>query len=154
MLHCRKPLTEAWLMRCEGVCRTDFLGWRMRIALVVAGIVAVGSATAGSSEAQLEGDSLRKAVSGKTVSLATPMGGLPISYRPDGTMQGRAGALATYTGTARDSGRWWVVADQLCQRWNNWLGGTSYCFKLRQQGASVHWTRDDGVSGMATIAGN
>jgi hypothetical protein len=64
------------------------------------------------------------------------------------------GGLSHGFSAARDSGRWWVVADQLCQRWNNWLGGTSYCFKLRQQGASVHWTRDDGVSGMATIAGN
>jgi hypothetical protein len=154
MLHCRKPLTETLVNAARGGLSHVFQGWWMRIALVVAGMVSVASATAGSSEAQLEGDSLRKAVSGKTVSLATPMGGLPISYRPDGTMQGRAGALATYTGAARDSGRWWVVADQLCQRWNTWLGGTSYCFKLRQQGASVHWTRDDGVSGMATIAGN
>lgn len=100
----------------------------------------------------LDGDGLRRAISGKTVSLSTPMGGLPISYRADGTMHGSAGALASYTGAARDSGRWWITADQLCQRWNTWLGGVPYCFRLRQEGASVHWTRDDGVSGVATIA--
>jgi hypothetical protein len=129
-----------------------FEGWQMRMVVIAAALVLTGSGAL-ASDPQLEGESLRKAISGKTVSLNTPMGGLPISYRSDGTMQGRAGALATYTGAAQDSGRWWIVADQLCQRWNNWLGGSSYCFKLRQQGASVHWTRSDGVSGMATIAG-
>ena len=129
-----------------------FEGWQMRIVVIAAAIMLLGNGAL-ASDPQLEGESLRKAISGKTVSLETPMGGLPISYRSDGTMQGRAGALATYTGAARDSGRWWIVADQLCQRWNNWLGGSSYCFRLRQQGVSVHWTRSDGVSGMATIAG-
>jgi hypothetical protein len=97
-------------------------------------------------------DALRKTVAGKTVHLATPLGGLPISYRADGTMWGRAGSLAAYTGSERDRGRWWVVADKLCQRWNTWLGGRSYCFTLRQQGGStVHWTRSDGLSGTASI---
>lgn len=125
----------------------------MRVVTVVAAtlLVACGALA---SEPDLEGESLRKAITGKTVNLNTPMGGLPISYRADGTMQGRAGALATYTGAARDTGRWWIVADQLCQRWNTWLSGTSYCFRLRQQGASVHWTRNDGLSGIATIAGH
>lgn len=125
----------------------------MRIVMVAATMLIAGGAAL-ASDPQLEGDDLRKAISGKTVSLNTPMGGLPISYRADGTMQGRAGALADYTGAARDSGRWWIVADQLCQRWNNWLGGTSYCFKLRQQGGNVQWTRSDGLSGSATIAGH
>ena len=125
----------------------------MRFAMAVAAMVTV-SVGAWASEPDLAGEALRRAIVGKTVSLVTPMGGLPISYRADGTMQGRAGALATYTGAARDNGRWWVIADRLCQRWNTWLGGTSYCFRLRQQGANVHWTRDDGVSGVATIAGH
>lgn len=127
-------------------------GSQMRIVMVVMAALLLGTGAL-ASDPQLEGETLRKAIAGKTVSLSTPMGGLPISYRADGTMQGQAGALATYTGAARDTGRWWIVADQLCQRWNNWLGGSSYCFRLRQQGASVHWTRSDGVSGMATIAG-
>lgn len=123
----------------------------MRI-VVVAMTVSLAAAGALASDPQLEGETLRKAIAGKTVSLTTPMGGLPISYRADGTMQGRAGALATYTGAARDTGRWWIVADQLCQRWNNWLGGKSYCFTLRQDGPVVHWTRSDGLQGTATIA--
>lgn len=124
----------------------------MRFVTVAAAVLLIGGPALG-ADLDLAGDNLRKAIAGKTISLTTPMGGLPISYRADGTMQGRAGALADYTGAARDSGRWWIVADQLCQRWNTWLGGTSYCFRLRQQGGSVHWVRNDGVSGVATIAG-
>jgi hypothetical protein len=125
---------------------------RVPMALAAMALAAVGAAA---SDLQLEGDALRRAIAGKTVSLDTPMGGLPISYRADGTMSGLAkGALAAYAGAAQDGGRWWVVADQLCQRWNTWLGGASYCFRLRQQGGSVHWTRQDGLSGVATIAGH
>jgi len=117
-----------------------------------AAVVAASVAFAGASgEEVMEGRTLRKAVAGKTVHLATPMGGLPISYRADGTMSGSAGTLAAYTGSLSDRGTWWVVADKLCQRWNSWLGGRSYCFTLRQQGGTVHWTRDDGLSGLATI---
>jgi hypothetical protein len=126
----------------------------MRVPAVIAAMVLLVTGGA-ASDPQLEGDALRKAIVGKTVSLVTPMGGLPISYRADGTMFGLAkGALAAYAGAERDGGRWWVVADQLCQRWNNWLGGASYCFRLRQQGTSVLWTRQDGLSGVATIAGH
>ena len=116
-------------------------------------MLAAGTAIASESvEGQMDSTALRKAVAGKTVHLATPLGGLPINYRTDGTMSGSAGTLASYIGSERDRGRWWVVADKLCQRWNTWLSGKSYCFRLRQQGATVHWTRNDGVSGVATIA--
>lgn len=118
-------------------------------AVVVAGSVAFGGAAA---DEAMDSSALRRAVSGKTVHLATPMGGLPIRYLTDGTMSGSAGTLAAYTGSLNDRGRWWVAADKLCQRWNSWLSGKLHCFTLRQQGGSVHWTRDDGLSGVATIA--
>ena len=80
------------------------------------------------------------------------MGSLPINYRVNGTMQASTVQLAAYTGSTRDRGVWWIAADKLCQRWNTWLGGKSHCFKLRQQGSrSVQWTRDDGMTGVATI---
>ena len=116
-------------------------------------VIATGTAVAQESQAQMDNDALRRAVAGRTVHLATPLGSLPIKYRLDGTMSGSAGSLASYTGSERDRGRWWVVADKLCQRWNMWLDAKSYCFRLRQQdGSTVHWTRNDGVSGVATIA--
>jgi hypothetical protein len=116
-------------------------------------MVAAGAALAQESSSQMDSDALRKAVAGRTVHLSTPLGSLPINYRTDGTMSASAGSLAPYTGSERDRGRWWVVADKLCQRWNMWLDAKSYCFRLRQQdGRTVHWTRSDGVSGLATIA--
>jgi hypothetical protein len=127
----------------------------MRCATVFAAAMMVaGSAAFGSElvEGQMDSSALRKAVAGKTVHLTTPMGSLPINYRTNGTMSGKSGILASYVGSERDRGRWWVVAVKLCQRWNTWLSGKSYCFRLRQQGATVHWTRNDGLSGVAMIA--
>ena len=116
-------------------------------------MMVAGAAVAEEHSGQMDSDALRRAVGGKTVHLATPLGSVPINYRQDGTMSGKAGSLASFTGSERDRGRWWVVADKLCQRWNRWLDARSYCFRLRQQdGSTVHWTRSDGVSGLATIA--
>jgi hypothetical protein len=113
--------------------------------------VMFSAGVAAASDQQLEGEALRKAVAGKTVSLETPLGTLPINYRIDGTMHASTVELAAFTGSARDRGFWWVRADKLCQRWSTWLGGKSFCFTLRQQGRSVQWTRSDGLTGTATI---
>jgi hypothetical protein len=122
------------------------------IAIVVG--AAIGTSCAFANEVddkQLHGVMLQKAVAGKTVYLATPLGSLPIRFRIDGTMSGKAGDLASYTGSAQDRGRWWVAAESLCQRWQTWLSGKTYCFTLRQQGRTVHWVRNDGMSGKAII---
>jgi len=125
---------------------------RTGIAVVAATVFAISCAVAeDSANKQLQGDTLKKAVSGRTVRLATPLGALPIRFRMDGTMSGTAGELAAYTGSAEDSGRWWVNSEKLCQRWRTWLNGQTYCFTLRQEGRLVHWVRNDGLSGKATI---
>lgn len=123
----------------------------MRIPACVVATLLLGVAPVLAGDSQLEGDGLRKAVSGRTVHLETPLGSLPINYRTNGTMQASTIQLAAYTGSTQDRGTWWVVADKLCQRWNNWLSGKAHCFTLRQEGHTVQWTRDDGVSGVATI---
>ena len=50
-------------------------------------------AFADDGSSKLQGDTLKKAVSGKTVHLATPLGTLPIRFRMNGTMSGTAGDL-------------------------------------------------------------
>jgi hypothetical protein len=125
----------------------------MRFRIVVVAAVAAGASFAARAEpAALVGEALRSAVSGRTVMLSTPLGGLPISYAANGTMTGQAGQLASYVGSASDHGAWWVTRDKLCQRWDKWLDGKSYCFSLRKDGSTVHWTRNDGQSGVATIS--
>lgn len=127
----------------------------MRFEIAFVAVMAIGASCAFANDEgdrQLQGSTLQKAVAGKTVHLATPLGSLPIKFRIDGSMSGRAGDLASYTGSAQDSGRWWVSAEKLCQRWQTWLDGKTYCFTLRQQGKTVHWVRNDGMSGRAIIA--
>ena len=119
------------------------------VAVTVMGINCALAEDAGGSK--LQGDALKKTVSGKTVHLATPLDTLPIRFRMNGTMSGTAGELAAYTGSAADSGRWWVSSEKLCQRWQSWLDRKIYCFTLRQEGRVVHWVRNDGLSGKATI---
>jgi len=122
---------------------------RVYVLFLVAVLAVCGPALG--DERQLEGEALRKAVAGKTVSLQTPLGGLPISFRHNGTMHAKTVDLAYYTGSTQDRGVWWVVANKLCQRWNKWLGGKAYCFTLRRDGRRVQWTRNDGLTGVATI---
>jgi len=97
------------------------------------------------------GEALRQVVSGRTVLLDTPIGPFPIRYRRDGTMTAQAPGFVASLGTEKDRGQWWVADGRLCQRWHRWLDAKQYCFKLHRVGAAVHWLRDDGLSGTATI---
>jgi hypothetical protein len=110
------------------------------------------AASAMGEPSKLAGEALRRAVSGKTVHIETPVGSFPIRYKGDGTMTGQAPVFVASLGGEKDSGKWWVVDDRLCQRWHRWLDAKQYCFKLQRAGAAVHWSRDDGLTGTATIA--
>ena len=126
----------------------------MRCVVIFAVAILAGTGVAATKELHqnaMNADGLRKAVVGKALHFATPAGNLSIMFQTDGAMSASAGQLAAYTGFARDQGHWWIAADELCQRWNNWFGGKSYCFRLRQVGQTVHWTRNDGLSGTATL---
>jgi hypothetical protein len=126
----------------------------MRLVAALVGVIAFGSIAVRAEESagELAGETLRSTVAGKTVFLATPVGSLPINYRTNGTMTGRAAHLAQFTGSESDSGRWWVNGGQLCQQWQVWLDGQQYCYVMRRNGATVHWSRDDGRTGTATIS--
>jgi hypothetical protein len=155
MLRCHKADT----LRFEkAICNQPNLlelqelqGGVMRVGIIVSVVLLSAAHGAVAAEGEPKGHELRKIVSGRTIELNTPLGGLPISYRMDGTMRGKAESLAAYTGSSHDSGIWWIAANKLCQRWQKWLDGKSYCFTLQQQGRAVQWTRNDGVTGTATI---
>jgi hypothetical protein len=128
----------------------------MRKSVFLVALLALsGSALANENASILTGTKLREAVSGKTVYLMTPLGAeIPIRYRPNGTMQGSSSAtLAALAGesVSKDTGRWWVVREQLCQQWNNWSDQRSHCYKLRTAGGAVQWRRNDGQTGTARI---
>jgi hypothetical protein len=115
-------------------------------------VIQVGLAASALAEpSKPTGEALRQVVSGRTVLLDTPIGSFPIRYRRDGTMTGQAPGFVASLGTEKDHGQWWVADDRLCQRWHRWLDAKQYCFRLQRVGAAVHWLRDDGLSGTATI---
>jgi hypothetical protein len=105
-------------------------------------------------DAALNGDELKKAISGKTVFLKISGFELPIKYAANGRMTGKmstvAASLSRGDGSS-DSGKWWVENDQLCQKWTAWMDSKTYCYKLTQQGKTVRWVRNDGKSGTARI---
>jgi hypothetical protein len=99
-------------------------------------------------------DQLRDAVTGKMIYLNISGFELPIRYKANGRMTGTIGAVAATFSRgdgSRDTGRWWVQASQLCQRWTTWMEGQTYCYKLTRQGNRITWIRHDGVSGAARI---
>jgi hypothetical protein len=127
---------------------------RIFLIAVLAGFTTTVSQAA--NQGDLNGSAVRKALSGKTVYLSASGIVLPIAYRSNGTMTGRLEAsAAAFAGNAstKDTGRWWISKDQLCQRWNRWQGGKSYCYKLSLVGKSVMWVRNDGRRGTARIEG-
>jgi len=120
-------------------------------AIVLFGLVG-GQAHAGAEA--LSGSDLKRALSGKTVHLSTPLGvTVPIRYRSDGTMSGRAATiLVQYVGSKSDRGRWWIKGDRVCQKWSQWLERKAYCCSFRKNGSRVFWRRSDGRTGTATIS--
>jgi len=102
----------------------------------------------------LQGDQIERTIVGKRIYLATPFGGeFPMNYRPGGVVDGDGEALGLGRMVApKDSGRWWVDGDRLCQQWRAWYDGKAFCFTLQQTGPrSLLWRRDDGLEGSARI---
>ena len=123
-------------------------------ASIIAASFALTATAALAESTALAGDELKKAISGKTVFLNISGFELPISYSANGRMSGKMSTIAASfsrgDGT-QDHGKWWVAGDQLCQQWSTCMDGKSYCYKLTRDGATVHWTRNDGRSGTARI---
>jgi hypothetical protein len=122
---------------------------------MLAALVALSSSASASEDSHLlMGKKLQEAISGKTVYIQTPLGSIPIRYKPNGVMTGVSSThLAALAGEQvnADQGRWWVRRSELCQQWNKWSNGRAHCYKLRTSGETVYWTRNDGKSGTARL---
>ncbi len=118
----------------------------------VAVLAAISVAPAAAST--LSGTEIRQTVTGKRIYLSVPMGGeFPLYYRPDGRIDGSGEAVGLGRFLKpKDSGRWWVAGDRLCQKWQTWYDGKTFCFTLASRGGDkVAWARDDGEKGVARI---
>lgn len=119
-----------------------------------AAALALGILTAPAAAEKLQGAALKSFISGKRIYLAVPLGGeIPLTYRPGGTVDGtgEAAGLGRYM-TPKDRGRWWVSGDRLCQKWQQWYDGKTFCFTVtRLADNRIRWVRDDGTSGVARL---
>jgi hypothetical protein len=125
-------------------------------AWIVAAALALPATASLAEPAQLAGDELRQAISGKTVYLNISGFELPINYAANGRMSGKMSTVAASFSRgdgAQDRGKWWVAGDQLCQQWTSWMDGKAYCYRLTRDGSTVRWVRNDGRSGTARIGG-
>ncbi len=112
-------------------------------------------APAAAEPATLANEALRQLATGKTVHLESPYGTLPVTFKEDGTLAGKAsGALALYLGSTTDRGRWSVKGDRICQKFFKWFAGETHCMRVKMDGRRITWRRDDGLTGTATIAAN
>lgn len=116
--------------------------------------LALSAATAEASGDSLSGAALKSFIGGKRIYIQVPLGGeIPLTYRKNGEVDGSGEAvgLGRYL-TPRDSGRWWVTGNRLCQKWQEWYGGKAFCFTVtRVSDNRIRWVRDDGRSGVARV---
>ncbi|MDB5650967.1 MAG: hypothetical protein JWL62_2487 [Hyphomicrobiales bacterium] len=120
------------------------------------GIACLSTLSGGAMAASqnLSGPELGHVVSGRQIYLATPLGGeFPLNYRADGRVDGTGDAVGLGKFMQpKDSGRWWIAGDKLCQKWTNWYDGKVFCFTLTKTGENrLAWQRDDGMTGTARI---
>ena len=119
-------------------------------AAYLAGLIVTTSASA--APVTLTGAAIRDLLTGRTLNLDTPLGSsLPVALNDDGSMTGKAGDLGFYLGSDKDQGKWWTKGSRLCQKWNRWLYGAENCMRIKQDGETLTWLRDDGMSGTARL---
>lgn len=125
-------------------------------ALALSILIAAAAMPTQALSEQLHGASITDTVGGKRVYLATPFGGeFPLYYKTNGQVTGDGTALGLGRYFApRETGRWFVRGNQLCQQFPTWYRGKVSCFTLRKTGeTTLRWRRDDGYSGRARIEG-
>jgi hypothetical protein len=99
-------------------------------------------------------DEIRRDIIGRTIYLATPLGGeLPLNYHTSGMVDGSGQAIGLGKFfKPEDEGKWWIDANRLCQKFHTWYDGAPMCFELETAGpGKVKWTRDNGQTGVARI---
>ena len=135
--------------------RTRPVPVRSLAALALAVVVTAGAAApAVADTGAMSGREIQSAVNGKRIYLQTPLGGeFPLYYRKDGVVDGSGEALGLGRFMApKDSGKWWIADNRLCQQWQEWYDGKRQCFVLQRTGdTTLYWKRDDGLEGEARI---
>ena len=138
-------------MGTRRIGRGVMAAWALLLAPLALAVPSLGNETS----ANLKGEALREAVSGKRIYLSVPLGGeLPLFYQSNGRVDGsgEAAGLGRFLKPS-DSGRWWVEGERLCQQWEFWYNGRVFCFTVKKLPENrIAWARDDGEKGLARIS--
>lgn len=116
-------------------------------ALIVVAMPKVGEAST------MDNREIKAMISGKQVNLKTRWGSFPLRYARNGRVTGDGTGLGLARFFApKETGRWWVQNDRMCQRFPTWYDGRTFCFRLTKNGPrTIEWVRSDGASGTATV---
>ena len=125
----------------------------MRLRIFCAAALLFGGIQSSAHASNLSGKEINRLISGKKVVLQTSYGAFPLRYKSskrvvgDGTGLGLARFFAP-----KETGRWWVASNRLCQKFPTWYRGKTFCFTLEKEGSNkLRWKREDGYSGTAII---
>jgi hypothetical protein len=123
--------------------------------LILSSVLFLSVASSSALAADLSGAEIQSAINGKQVMLKTFWGGFPLRYSTSGAVTGDGTALGLAKFFApKETGKWWVAGDKLCQQFPTWYKGQRLCFTLaRQSETTLKWVREDGYSGTAKIMG-
>ena len=135
--------------------RQFFASATRKLAVVTVASIGVLGLQGHAAASQLSGDEIRQTIGGKTVELNTRWGGFPLTYSRGGavTGDGRGLGLGRFF-SPKETGKWWVSGNQLCQQFPTWYDGRRFCFTLIRSGENtLRWQRDDGRSGTARVRG-
>lgn len=118
--------------------------------------IAMAALTLPAQAEAMDGQEIVDAVKDRRIYLRVPFGGeFPLFYQSNGRVTGDGTALGLGRYFApRETGRWFVQGNRLCQQFPTWYDGEVSCFSLRRTGeTTLRWRRDDGYSGRARIEG-
>ncbi|CAH0342161.1 hypothetical protein [Rhizobium sp. CECT 9324] len=129
---------------------------QIRAPIMAIAAIALGTVCASASQPFTAAE-IRQDIIGKRIYLAVPMGGeFPLNYRPNGQVDGTGEALGLGRfAKPKDTGKWWIDGDRLCQQFTSWYKGAPMCFELQRiDDKQLKWTRDNGETGTARIGSN
>jgi hypothetical protein len=127
----------------------------MRMRLLAGGALALAITGGAEAQSTLSGEEIRTLVTGRTVFLSAPFGGeLPLNYRANGSVDGNGQAIGLGRFFApRDTGRWFIAGNRLCQQFESWYNGERLCFTVTKLGNNrIRWVRDNGEQGVARVS--
>jgi hypothetical protein len=129
----------------------DFIVRNTLCFIAIASCVLKANAVA-AEPVQLNADAIKATLPGSVLKLDTPLGTVvPIKFDGNGLMSGDAGQLASYLGSQKDRGRYWLNEDRICYKWFRWFSGEPHCLAIQRDGQRIFWQRDDGETGTATL---